>query len=47
MAADSFDDAWLIYRQQMAHAVINGSCNPDEAASTEFIMESGELVDKI
>lgn len=44
MAADSFEDAWLVYRQQMAHAVINGSCNPDEAASRAFIEGSGELV---
>lgn len=44
LAVDSFDEAWLVYRQQMAHAVINGTCNPDEAASAEFIAGSGELV---
>jgi hypothetical protein len=28
----------------MAHAVINGSCNPVEAAPKEFFGRAGELV---
>lgn len=44
MAVDSEDDAWLMYRQQMAHAVINGTSNPDESAPKEFFATAGELV---
>jgi len=40
----TFDDAWLGHRQQMAHAVINGSCNPVEAASKAFLESAGEQV---
>lgn len=40
----SFDQAWLIYRQQMAHAVPSGACNPIEAGPIDMINAAGEVV---
>ena len=35
--------AWLIYRQQMAHAVPNGACNPIESGPLWMINNAGEV----
>ncbi|MEP7222122.1 MAG: phosphotransferase, partial [Novosphingobium sp.] len=44
MVVDSFDDAWLKYRQQVVHTIVQGCCNPIEASSLEFLNSAGELI---
>lgn len=44
MEVYSFDQAWLIYRQQMAHAVPSGACNPIESGPIAMINAAGEVV---
>ncbi|MBY8824917.1 ecdysteroid 22-kinase family protein [Sphingomonas colocasiae] len=38
-----FDRSWLIYRQQMAHAVLGGACNPLEGGPLFMINNAGEV----
>lgn len=38
-----FDKSWLIYRQQMAHAVLGGACNPIEGGPLFMINKAGEV----
>jgi hypothetical protein len=37
--AGSFDDLWLLYRQNMAHAFVSGACEPIESGPIAIINE--------
>jgi hypothetical protein len=35
--APSYDELWLLYRQNMAHAFVSGACEPIESDPTMLI----------